>query len=140
MKKCNKCEIIKKESDFHKDSYKKDGLKTICKDCSYKNYQDNKELKLKKQRDRYLVYSKTEEYKQKKRLYYQENKSRINENSKKWAENNIDRVKETSNKNYQKNKDLIISKYKDRLHKDPLFKFIQNLKCNIRNSLKKKRI
>lgn len=131
MKKCNRCEIIKDNSDFHKDSYKKDGLKTICKECGDKKYQDNKESNLKKERDRYAVYSKTDEYKSRKKLYYQKNKKRISENSKKWRENNLERHKDTSKKNYQKNKDLILSKY------DPLFKFIQNLKCNIRNSLTK---
>ena len=32
-KKCNKCEIEKPTEDFYKDSSKKDGLTTICKDC-----------------------------------------------------------------------------------------------------------
>lgn len=135
MKKCNRCEIIKDNSEFHKDSYKKDGLKTICKDCGGKKYHDNKESNLKKERDRYAIYSKTDEYKQKKKLYYQNNKKRINENSKRWRENNLERYKETSNANYIKNKYKILSRYKDRLNNDPLFKFIQSLKCNIRNSL-----
>lgn len=135
MKKCNRCEIIKEKSEFHKDSYKKDGLKTICKDCQNKKYQDNKESKNQKERERYLIYSKTEKYKQRKKLYYQENKQKINENSKKWRENNLDRSKETSRSNYIKNKSSILSRYKKRLENDPLFKFIQSLKCNIRNSL-----
>jgi hypothetical protein len=137
MKKCNRCGIIKENSDFYKDSYKKDGLKTICKECGDKKYQDNKESNLKKERDRYAVYSKTDEYKKRKKLYYQKNKKRINENSKKWREDNLERQKDTSKKNYQKNKDLILSKYKERLYIDPLFKLIQNLRCNIRNSLTK---
>jgi len=137
MKKCNRCEIIKDNSDFYKDSYKKDGFKTICKECVDKQYQDNKESNLKKQRDRYAVYSKNDDYKNRKKLYYQKNKNRINENSKKWIEDNLERHKDTKKKNYHKNKDLILSKYKERLSSDPLFKFIQNLRCNIRNSLTK---
>jgi superfamily II helicase len=37
MKKCNKCLIEKELIEFYKDKSKKDGLKTICKECQ-KNY------------------------------------------------------------------------------------------------------
>lgn len=36
MKKCNKCGIEKELSEFGKDKARKDGLKSICKVCNYK--------------------------------------------------------------------------------------------------------
>lgn len=135
MKKCNRCEIEKEYSEFYKDSYKKDGLKTICKECYKEDWQNNKDIKNLKEKERYLVYSKSESYKERKKKYYQENKEKIRSRSKEWREKNIDRVKEVNDANYQKNKERILSRYKDRLINDPLFKFIQSLKCNIRNSL-----
>ena len=33
MRKCSKCEITKPKTDFHKDKWDKDGIKTICKEC-----------------------------------------------------------------------------------------------------------
>lgn len=48
MKKCNKCGKLKKETEFGKDSYKKDKLKDCCKKCrnvNQKNYFMTKEGK-----------------------------------------------------------------------------------------------
>lgn len=47
MKTCHKCNLSKDDSDFHKNSKKKDGLNDICKFCrkSYirNHYNNNKE-------------------------------------------------------------------------------------------------
>ncbi len=37
MKVCSKCKIKKDESEFYKHKNKKDGLKNLCKECSYQN-------------------------------------------------------------------------------------------------------
>lgn len=34
MKRCSKCKISKEPGDFHKDSSRKDGLRSDCKECS----------------------------------------------------------------------------------------------------------
>ncbi len=41
MKPCSKCELVKNESDFSKDKYRKDGLRSQCKSCM-KEYQQSK--------------------------------------------------------------------------------------------------
>lgn len=50
MKKCNKCEIELKESQFYKNSRYKDGLEPSCKDCKKLYYLDNKHEILPKRR------------------------------------------------------------------------------------------
>ena len=43
MKKCTGCDNEKENSEFHKNSSKKDGLSSYCKECSklyMKNYQE----------------------------------------------------------------------------------------------------
>jgi len=48
MKKCFKCKLEKEESDFSKDTTRKDGLNSKCKSCQseyYKKYlKKNKEV------------------------------------------------------------------------------------------------
>lgn len=50
MKKCTKCNIIKPEYSFNKDSTTKSGLYLVCKKCRGNYYQRNKD-KIKKYRD-----------------------------------------------------------------------------------------
>lgn len=43
---CSKCNVEKSVDDFHKDKWKKDGLRTVCKDCANKhavNYRNSEE-------------------------------------------------------------------------------------------------
>jgi Bacillus phage endonuclease len=73
MKYCKKCDIIKNENEFTKDSQKKSGLCTYCKDCTrkrsakqirdnpnyYKNYaekyrEENRELLRQKAKEDFL--------------------------------------------------------------------------------------
>lgn len=62
---CNKCEKLKEYKDYHKDSFRKDGYYSICKDCrksSTKKYRENnKEIineSNKSYREYYKVYGK----------------------------------------------------------------------------------
>ena len=135
MKICNKCCVEKPKSDFYKDKYKKDGYKTICIQCS-KNYINENKESLSLTKKEYYINNK-EKISKSKKEYREKDKERWQEYRRQYYLDNIDRHKETSRKNYLKNKDVILSKYKERLSNDLLFKFIQNLKCNIRNSLTK---
>jgi hypothetical protein len=50
MKKCNRCHTNKDGSEFYKNSYNSDGLKSICKKCTAKTakiYYDNNPDKIK---------------------------------------------------------------------------------------------
>ena len=76
MKFCNTCKQWKDESEFFKDKYKKDGLKTKCKQCV-------------------LLYQQTspknKAYHQK---YYQEHKKEYDERAAKWRDDNRDLLNE----------------------------------------------
>jgi len=58
MKKCNKCQIDKEESEFHKNSRTYDGLRTLCKECTRKScrksYQKNAAYYISKKQKRRL--------------------------------------------------------------------------------------
>lgn len=79
MKKCTKCLEDKSRSEFYKDSKTKDGLRPHCKSC----VQDRN------------------------RLYYLENKDRINEVTRQWDLENKDKVSERSKRYYLKKRDRI---------------------------------
>ena len=138
MKICTKCKEEKYLSEFYKDKYKKDGYKTICIGCNKIKYSENKKEFNEKERKRYLEYSKEEKYKERKRKYYQDNKDIIRSRAKKWKEENLERQKKLDKEYYIKNKDRILFRYSERLKNDPLFKFIQSVKSNVRNSLTKR--
>jgi hypothetical protein len=137
MKRCNRCNQDKDFIGFYKDSSKKDGVKSICIECNKNKYSNNKDILTEKERNRYLIYSKEEKYKERKKNYYQDNKEAIKNCSKKWREDNKEQVKNKNKEYYIKNKDIKLYKYNERLKNDPFFKFIQNIKCNVRNSLTK---
>ena len=133
MKKCNKCLIEKELIEFYKDKSKKDGLKTICKECQ-KNYINlNKEYIL--ERGKKYYQNNKEKILEDKKVYQEKNKEHIKEYRKNHHIQNIERDKNTSKIWYEKNKSKVLNNYKNRLLTDSRFKFIQNLKCNIRNSL-----
>ena len=52
MKRCSRCNLLKQESEFHKDSGSKDGLYSICKKCKSeymkKRWKEDEEYRLKK--------------------------------------------------------------------------------------------
>lgn len=75
MKKCSKCKVEKEMSDFYLNSKTKDGLKTICKVC-HKEDTQKRDWKYKEVRKKYREEHK-EEYRAKKKLYYDNNKEKI---------------------------------------------------------------
>lgn len=97
MKKCSKCNQIKNLDCYQKDSQKKDGLYSRCKECvsvfnkrKYKPYSEYSELKkkLKLEADaRYRINNKEKE-KKRHRKYFENNKSKYYENIKKRKDKN----------------------------------------------------
>ena len=71
---CGKCSIEKSLDDFSKDKYKKDGLRTICKDCSKTyavNYRNSEKGK------RYIeIYNQSEKRKESRRKHNQSEKGK----------------------------------------------------------------
>ena len=79
MKTCTKCSLTKHFSEFHKDSYKKDGFSSKCKECAHI--------------DRVKRYACTKEQS----IIY----------SKEWAIKNPESIKKWQKKSFLKNKDAI---------------------------------
>jgi hypothetical protein len=97
MKKCSKCNQIKNLDCYQKDSQKKDGLYSRCKECvsvfnkrKYKPYSEYSESKkkLKLEADaRYRINNKEKE-KKRHRKYFENNKSKYYDNVRKRKEKN----------------------------------------------------
>jgi len=85
MKHCNKCNVTKDFSEFHKSKNTHDGVSPHCKSCK-------------------------KEYNKK---YYLKNKEELSEQKKKWYYDNHDRVLEQKKNYYSDNRELIISKVQD---------------------------
>lgn len=86
MKICNRCKRELPEEKFSKDASKKDGLRTICKDCTHakqKQYRSENKEKIALAKKKYVEENKEKisEYKKK---YNEENKEKISERQKEY--------------------------------------------------------
>lgn len=121
MKQCSKCKEPKKLSEFHKDKTHKDGFKTVCKLCSKKYLDENKEAKSKV-----------------KKKYYEKNKEEILKDRKHWRDSHKEEIKQY----YENNKTKIIkqkNKYKrERCNSDIEFRILNNLRSRLHDALKGK--
>lgn len=89
MKQCSKCDTIKEEHEFYKDSSKKDGLRPMCKECS----DIGKKISLQKnpvdriksnERQRKYRDVHREELKEKNKEYSSLNREEINAKKREW--------------------------------------------------------
>ena len=129
MKICNKCKDLKNFENFYKGKLYKDGYRNVCKQCTKKNEEENKEVK--------------KEYLKK---YKELNKENLKIKNKKYREENSDKIikwRETNNsyfKQYrQDNKINIANYFKKRIDNDPVFKFKNNVRRLILHSFKRGR-
>lgn len=106
---CNKCQTIKNIDLFHKDSKKKDGACTFCKECQ-------------------SVYSKQHNLK---------NKEKKKLNGDTWRENNAERQRKNTKKYYQSNKEEINFKNRQKYNNNPLISKDRDLKKMYGISLEK---
>lgn len=81
MKMCNRCGRELSEDNFSKDKSKKDGLRTICKDCTHKRQKQYRE----ENKDKVA---------EAKKKYAQENKEKIARYKKKYSEENKEHIAE----------------------------------------------
>ena len=153
MKRCGKCHIEQDLCFFGKDSKRKDGLKTICKECrkieSKKRYDENKEY--------FIQYNQlTKESRNvSKKKWSELNKDKVNISSKKYVLNNSEKRKESIKIYYLNNKEKI-KDYKKRWDKnnptymtdydkkrkkiDPEYKLWVNIRNRTSNYIKLKNI
>ena len=107
-KKCSKCGEVKELGEFHKMAASRDGHRPVCKSCSKKYRQENKE-KIKQQNKQYYQENK-EKMKQYNKKYYQENKEKKNQYAKKY--------------------------YQERYQSDPVFRLAMLVRTRTREALK----
>ena len=81
MKKCNKCGRELSEENFAKDKTKKDGLRTVCKECTAETQKQYREKH-------------KEELAQSTKEYAQAHKEEISEYRKKYAQKNKEKISE----------------------------------------------
>lgn len=111
FKSCGKCGVNKSIECFYRNSYGKDGLNSICKQCKSETG----------------------------RRYREKNKSAEKARCAKWYRENKDRHKEWSAKWYQKNKKACLERglkrEKERLSSDPSFALIYRARRAARRGL-----
>lgn len=124
-KRCSACEEIKSVDNFGKLKSAKDGLRGQCKDCRKKEYEKNREEKIKKSRERYHA-----------------NKKVIGIKNKQYKKDNQDYYKQKYKDYYQKHKEKIKQRSKEYLYKrideDPAFKILQRCRARLYKAIKGK--
>lgn len=113
MKKCSKCKIELPESEFWKDKYKKDGLRSACKNCNANDKEYLKQYNIRTKNDR--------------KKYREKNSEKIKKNAREWQKNNPDRVKFLKKRSNLKKYGLTVEDYNNILEK-------QNYSCAICSS------
>lgn len=122
VKLCRKCDTIKTLDCFGKHSGHYDGFQSVCKLCKSKTDKEYRDRNLEKSRE-------------KSRLYYQNNRERLIENTRKYALNNAEKVKKQHRDYYQKNKSAWVEYSKQRAEIDPIYKAKISLRKLILKSL-----
>lgn len=87
---CNKCNMVLEISEFYKDKSRKDGLYSICKECTrniQKQYNEQNKKRISDARKKYYIDNK-EEIKKKRKEYALLYPEKIKANTKKTYENN----------------------------------------------------
>lgn len=109
MKNCSKCKLSKSIDKFNRNKNKKDGLQSICIECTNK-------------------YNKT---------YYNINKYSLSLKLIEYRNNNKDKRKEYLLNNKDKINKKASEYFKNRKNNDSLFKLTCNIRCLIKNSFKR---
>lgn len=99
MKECSKCKNSFPFSFFYKDAQKKDGLCSVCKNCSKqekkKYYEDN-----------------IEKIREKNKLWVKNNLEKVKRIASNWRKNNIEKAREIERKSKEKNKNKAKESYR----------------------------
>ena len=113
MKICTCCLIEKELTEFYKKKSSKDGYRSICKKCN-KEYYTKNYLEIKKYRDeRYLKLKDSDEFKEKRRNYYLNNKENVSLKSKEYNTLNKEKISKNKKDYYNNNKEEILEKQKN---------------------------
>jgi len=91
MKKCNKCNRHLPITNFHKDNFKKDGLRTICKECTIDTVKKYREAN----RGKHNLSSKN---------YRDTHKDKVRESNRSYIKRNIIKVKDSQRRRIEKHR------------------------------------
>jgi hypothetical protein len=119
---CSNCDIEKDISKFHKNTYGRFGVRSICKECIKSKYKYVK--KGRRCNPNFDMRSYQKEY------------------QKKWREDNKDIIKERKKNHYINNKENYKNRSKQynrkRRYEDPIYRMIGNVRNLIKNSILRK--
>lgn len=146
MKVCSKCKKELSYDNFHKNKNSKDGLNCWCKDCVKKIYADNRDERLKYQKD--YKNANEERFKEQQKRYKtkvkEQNKEKNYQKYKMYEKRNKEKLTKHRQEYFQKNKDKILDynrKYiKQRRNTDELFLFKHKVRILIYSSFKRKNL
>lgn len=137
---CTKCKRELPYNMFCKCKTHKDGYDYYCKECKKEQYINNREKRLKYQKE----YKEQDEnrFKEQQKRYKDKNKEKIKERTKRYEEENKEKVLEYRKEYFAKNKDKILQynrQYiKNRRKYDDLFYFKNKVRNLISLSFKRK--
>lgn len=137
---CSKCKIEKDLSEFRKKTDRASGHGSHCKEC-VKKHRDSKHDILFQQNKERLLKNK-DVIKEKRHIYYLQNKDRIDLVNKLYREAYPEKVKAVFSAYYNKNRKKVlddnVKRRKIRLEGDPLFKLACSIRSSIKQSIQKK--
>jgi len=139
LRKCTKCEVLKSSNEFASRKEGKNGKNSICQICSKKldkKYRETNKEKI-KERDKNYRENNREKVKGFLKAYRIKHMDKIKEKGKEYREKNKERIKENGRIHRTKNKGYMNEYIRLRSKKDPLFKLSNNMRCLIRNCLRR---
>ena len=131
---CKKCNQEKPVCDFYKNSTKKSGFTSSCKECFAKYYRKNRE-KAKANNAKYRREN-SEKIKSRRAKYYRENPEKIKAKNAKYRRENPEKIKELLAKYRRENREKIKEYLKKCYKNDDNFKIRVLLRGRILDSLK----
>lgn len=115
FKTCSKCGLEKSTTDFYKHQTTKDKLSSWCKNCFRELARNNG------------------------KNYYEKNKENILLKQKNYAQENRDKRRQYEREYRKNNKQKRSERHKLKVQNDKLYKLKCNIKCLVRQSIKKKK-
>lgn len=116
MKRCSRCNTEKEDHAFGKNSSKKDGLTTYCKECikSYYIVWDNENPESRKKAQKKYRENNKEKTFQATKKWRKENREKVNLIKRVWRFLNRERINEQKRELYKKNKDFILARQREK--------------------------
>ena len=123
MKKCSKCKLEFPLTEFNKDRSRKDGYKYNCKSCARTIQTESRNKK-------------PDYYKNKSKIYFEQNREYFSEKTKEWNSKNPEKVKKWQKEWREKNPGYSSEWQKNERKVNPQYRIKFNLRERMRKALK----